>query len=378
MFAVDNSKKIKVLALSVAAALHGLVGLGLANMTIKPLTTPPITPPLEIEFITIEPPPKPVILNNLESAAPSNEPKVAQASLAQMRASLQAPAAEVETEPKQSTQDEPEPEVEQKTEVEPDIEPDIEPEPVNELTPDPEPEVDPELDAEQLLEQRRLQEAWEAHQRQLAKLQEQQRLENERREQQRLEQERLEQERLENARREQERLDHERREQERLANEQRERERLEQERQALEKAQREAREKVERQAADAAAKKKQNAGNNNDQGGGGQNKQNQVIEGGIGTISDASWRTKPRVSNFCSSRKDVDMTVQVSFRVDAEGKISNISLNGSTGDRNLDRQITRQVGRGRLHPFKEGNVTRVGKAIYPIVLRLQKDEACTN
>lgn len=361
MFAVDNSKKIKVLALSVAAALHGLVGLGLANMTIKPLTPPPITPPLEIEFITIEPPPKPVILNNLESAAPPNEPMVAQASLAQMSASLQAPAAEVETEPKQSTQDEPEPEVEQKTEVEPDIEP----EPVNELAPDPEPEVDLKLDAEQVLEQRQLQEAWEAHQRQLAKLQEQQRFE----------QERLEQERLENARREQERLDHERREQERLANEQRERER-----QAREQAQREAREKVERQAAAAAAaaNNNQNAGNSNSQGGGGQNNQNQVVEGGIGTISDASWRTKPRVSNFCSSRKDVDMTVQVSFRVDAEGKISNISLNGSTGDRNLDRQITRQVGRGRLHPFKEGNVTRVGKAIYPIVLRLQKDEACTN
>ncbi len=345
MFAVDNSKKIKVLALSVAAALHGLVGLGLANMTIKPLTPPPITPPMEVEFITIEPPPKPVILNNLESAAPPNEPKVAQASLPEMSAALQAPVSEAE------------------------------PEPINEPTPNSEPEVEPEpeIDAEQVLEQRRLQEAWEAHQGQLAKLQEQQRLENERREQQR-----LEQERLENARREQERLDHERREQERLANEQRERERLESERQAREQAQREAREKVERQAAAAAANNNQNAGNSNSQGGGGQNNQNQVIEGGIGTISDASWRTKPRVSNFCSSRKDVDMTVQVSFRVDAEGKISNISLNGSTGDRNLDRQITRQVGRGRLHPFKEGNVTRVGKAIYPIVLRLQKDEACTN
>lgn len=339
VISVDNSKKIKVLALSVAAALHGLVGLGLANMTIKPLTPPPITPPMEVEFITIEPPPKPVILNNLESAAPPNEPKVAQASLPEMSAALQAPVSEAE------------------------------PEPINEPTPNSEPEVEPEpeIDAEQVLEQRRLQEAWEAHQRQLAKLQEQQRLENERREQQR-----LEQERLENARREQERLDHERREQERLANEQRERERLESERQAREQAQREAREKVERQAAAAAANNNQNAGNSNSQGGGGQNNQNQVIEGGIGTISDASWRTKPRVSNFCSSRKDVDMTVQVSFRVDAEGKISNISLNGSTGDRNLDRQITRQVGRGRLHPFKEGNVTRVGKAIYPIVLRLQK------
>lgn len=355
MFAVDNSKKIKVLALSVAAALHGLVGLGLANMTIKPLTPPPITPPLEIEFITIEPPPKPVILNNLESAAPPNEPKVAQASLPEMSAALQAPVSEAEPEPINEPASEPEPEVE----------PEVVPEPINEPTPNSEPEVEPEpeIDAEQVLEQRRLQEAWEAHQRQLAKLQEQQRLENERREQQR-----LEQERLENARREQERL----------ANEQRERERLESERQAREQAQREAREKVERQAAAAAANNNQNAGNSNSQGGGGQNNQNQVIEGGIGTISNASWRTKPRVSNFCSSRKDVDMTIQVSFRVDTEGKISNVSLNGSTGDRNLDRQITRQVGRGRLHPFKEGNVTRVGKAIYPIVLRLQKDEACTN
>lgn len=355
VISVDNSKKIKVLALSVAAALHGLVGLGLANMTIKPLTPPPITPPLEIEFITIEPPSKPVILNNLESAAPPNEPKVAQASLPEMSAAFQAPVSEAE----------PEPINEPASESEPEVEPEVLPEPINEPTPNSEPEVEPEpeIDAEQVLEQRRLQEAWEAHQRQLAKLQEQQR---------------LEQERLENARREQERLDHERREQERLANEQRERERLESERQAREQAQREAREKVERQAAAAAANNNQNAGNSNSQGGGGQNNQNQVIEGGIGTISDASWRTKPRVSNFCSSRKDVDMTVQVSFRVDAEGKISNISLNGSTGDRNLDRQITRQVGRGRLHPFKEGNVTRVGKAIYPIVLRLQKDEACTN
>ena len=355
VISVDNSKKIKVLALSVAAALHGLAGLGLANMTIKPLTPPPITPPLEIEFITIEPPPKPVILNNLESAAPPNEPKVAQASLPEMSAALQAPVSEAEPEPINEPASEPEPEVE----------PEVVPEPINEPTPNSEPEVEPEpeIDADQVLEQRRLQEAWEAHQRQLAKLQEQQR---------------LEQERLENARREQERLDHERREQERLANEQRERERLESERQAREQAQREAREKVERQAAAAAANNNQNAGNSNSQGGGGQNNQNQVIEGGIGTISDASWRTKPRVSNFCSSRKDVDMTIQVSFRVDTEGKISNVSLNGSTGDRNLDRQITRQVGRGRLHPFKEGNVTRVGKAIYPIVLRLQKDEACTN
>ena len=208
----------------------------------------------------------------------------------------------------------------------------------------PEPEPEPEIDVEAILEQQRLQEAWVAQQKQLAKIQEQERLE----------QERLENERLENARREQERLDNERR--------------------AREQAQKEAQAAAARQAAaQAAADAAKKAGNH----GGGQPAQNQTVEGGI-NISNASWKTKPRVNNFCSARSDIDTTLQVSFRVDAEGKISNVNLNGSTGDAKLDRQIIRQIGRGRLHPFREGNITRVGTAIYPITLKLPKDESCTN
>lgn len=197
-------------------------------------------------------------------------------------------------------------------------------------------------------------EAWVAQQQQLAKIQEQERLEQERLENERREQERLEQERLENARREQERLDNERR--------------------AREQAQKEAQVAAARRAAaQAVANAAKKAGNH----GGGQPGQNQTVEGGI-NISNASWKTKPRVNNFCSARSDIDTTLQVSFRVDAEGKISNVNLNGSTGDAKLDRQIIRQIGRGRLHPFREGNITRVGTAIYPITLKLQKDESCTN
>ena len=335
---MDNSKKIKVLAISIAAVLHGLVGFGLANMTIKPITPPPVTPPLEIEFIK-EPVPEPIALNDLESPEPPGEPVV---------------TPEPVVEPEVAT-----PEVIEPPEPIPEPEPLPEPlpEPVPEPLPEPEPE--PEIDVEAILEQQRLQEAWVAHQQQLAKIQEQERLEqerleNERREQERLEQERLEQERLENARREQERLDNERR--------------------AREQAQKEAQVAAARRAAaQAAANAAKKAGNH----GGGQPGQNQTVEGGI-NISNASWKTKPRVNNFCSARSDIDTTLQVSFRVDAEGKISNVNLNGSTGDAKLDRQIIRQIGRGRLHPFREGNITRVGTAIYPITLKLQKDESCTN
>lgn len=320
---MDNSKKIKVLAISIAAVLHGLVGFGLANMTIKPITPPPVTPPLEIEFIK-EPVPEPIALNDLESPEPPGEPVV---------------TPEPVVEPEVATPEVVEP-PEPISEPPPEPEPLPEPEPIPEPEPEPLPEPEPEIDVEAILEQQRLQEAWVAQQKQLAKIQEQERLE----------QERLENERLENARREQERLDNERR--------------------AREQAQKEAQAAAARQAAANAAKK---AGNH----GGGQPAKNQTVEGGI-NISNASWKTKPRVNNFCSARSDIDTTLQVSFRVDAEGKISNVNLNGSTGDAKLDRQITRQIGRGRLHPFREGNITRVGTAIYPITLKLQKDESCTN
>lgn len=297
-------------------------------MTIKPITPPPVTPPLEIEFIK-EPVPEPIALNDLESPEPPGEPVV---------------TPEPVVEPEVATPEvvEPPPEPEPIPEPEPLPEPEPIPEPEPEPLPKPEPE--PEIDVEAILEQQRLQEAWVAQQKQLAKIQEQERLE----------QERLEQERLENARREQERLDNERR--------------------AREQAQKEAQAAAARQAAaQAAADAAKKAGNH----GGGQPAQNQTVEGGI-NISNASWKTKPRVNNFCSARSDIDTTLQVSFRVDAEGKISNVNLNGSTGDAKLDRQITRQIGRGRLHPFREGNITRVGTAIYPITLKLPKDESCTN
>ncbi len=79
-FVLDSANKIKGVALAVAIALHGVAGFGVANMQIKTLTPPKITPPLEVEFIKPEPKPEPekIILNNLESPEPVKvEPKPA-------------------------------------------------------------------------------------------------------------------------------------------------------------------------------------------------------------------------------------------------------------------------------------------------------------
>lgn len=80
VFVLDSANKIKGVALAVAIALHGVAGFGVANMQIKTLTPPKITPPLEVEFIKPEPKPEPekIILNNLESLEPVKvEPKPA-------------------------------------------------------------------------------------------------------------------------------------------------------------------------------------------------------------------------------------------------------------------------------------------------------------
>lgn len=60
---VSNNNQ-KIIAIAVAVAVHGLVGLGLAYMQMPPLRPLKITPPLQIEFI------EPQVINDLESPEP--------------------------------------------------------------------------------------------------------------------------------------------------------------------------------------------------------------------------------------------------------------------------------------------------------------------
>ena len=311
VISVDNSKKIKVLALSVAAALHGLVGLGLANMTIKPLTPPPITPPLEIEFITIEPPPKPVILNNLESAAPPNEPKVAQASLPEMSAALQAPVSEAE----------PEPINEPASESESEVEPEVLPEPINEPTPNSEPAPMPEPKPVPTPEPAPIPAPAPTPAPTLA----------------------------------------------------------------TEPTSKPApapapaptptpapapapTSKPAPEPAPATTPAPAPAPT--------PKPEPKPAPAGPLIITAASWKNAPETNNLCSTDQ-IQTRIKVTFTVNSSGKPTDVKIAGSSGDRNLDKQIIRQVSAARLHPHVINGQTSTAKATYPMVLNIPADPACS-
>ncbi len=311
VISVDNSKKIKVLALSVAAALHGLVGLGLANMTIKPLTPPPITPPLEIEFITIEPPSKPVILNNLESAAPPNEPKVAQASLPEMSAALQAPVSEAE----------PEPINEPASESESEVEPEVLPEPINEPTPNSEPAPMPEPKPVPTPEPAPIPAPAPTPAPTLA----------------------------------------------------------------TEPTSKPApapapaptptpapapapTSKPAPEPAPATTPAPAPAPT--------PKPEPKPAPAGPLIITAASWKNAPRTNNLCSTDQ-IQTRIEVTFIVNSSGKPTDVKIAGSSGDRNLDKQIIRQVSAARLHPHVINGQTSAAKATYPMVLNIPADPACS-
>ncbi len=220
-FVLDSANKIKGVALAVAIALHGVAGFGVANMQIKTLTPPKITPPLEVEFIKPEPKPEPekIILNNLESPEPVVVNQPVQQQVARPQTAGAAPIQQSESETKKAV-------TEKKTQ-----QPNTSKHTAS-IKSDNKP-------ADDIARQQAQQAAFEAEQR-------------------RLEHERLERERLEHiARQEQlerERLAKEQAQKEQLAKEQAERERKQ--REAQEKARAEAEAAARRQAeADALAKK---------------------------------------------------------------------------------------------------------------------------
>lgn len=93
------------------------------------------------------------------------------------------------------------------------------------------------------------------------------------------------------------------------------------------------------------------------------------------SITPASWRKAPRTGNLCSTQ-GVQKSIEISFRVDASGKPSNVSINGSSGDGRLDRQIIRQVSSARLHPHVVNGVESSVKARFSMQLNIAEDPAC--
>ena len=93
-------------------------------------------------------------------------------------------------------------------------------------------------------------------------------------------------------------------------------------------------------------------------------------------ITAASWKNAPRTNNLCSTDQ-IQTRIEVTFIVNSSGKPTDVKIAGSSGDRNLDKQIIRQVSAARLHPHVINGQTSAAKATYPMVLNIPADPACS-
>lgn len=394
---LDSSKKVKGLAVAIAMVLHGLAGVGLVHMSMKPITPTKFIPPLEIEFIKPEPPkPEKVILNNLESPEPP-KPHIEPTKAVMPAPSEGAKASEQEAKPEvieQTAKPEPTPA--------PVNEPIAEPTPINEpeeakLVEEP-PAQDPEpiINHEEILEQQRQQALWE-HQQKILK----EREEQERKEQERIAREnaeRLQQETL--ARQQQEQLEKERQEQERLAKEKARQEQEEKERLAKEQAENARKEKerldaenarkaaeaqkaeAARKAAEAAAQQQAQGRGKGDSGkgkgdAGDKGKDNGSENGSssgksvdLGTLSAASWKRAPNFSGLTSdSVEAIKLNVHLTF--DAQGKITDVKGVHIRSDKDLEREIRRRIRQAQLHPNVLNGNSKGGRGAYIIDIQLR-------
>lgn len=360
---MDSTNKTKAVALAVALVLHGVAGLGIATMQMKILTPSKITPPLEIEFI--KPEPEKLIINNEESPDPTpiETPKpVKQQAARQMSEGAAQPQAVTPPKPVVPPQVfKPTPKLVNEPKPEPKLEPKSEPAPQK-----------PVVDQEKILLQRQAEQAaFEAQER--ARLEE----EKQRQAQELARQQAEQRTREQQAQAAREAAEKEAARQAKLAQEKAQREQAE--RDKAEQARKDAEAHAKAQAA-AQAKAAQGTGKQGDgkddktqnDKGGKDDKDNQggVIGGqDLGTISNASWARKPNFANLNSNEITGNVSTTATLAIDDKGRITAVS-GVSTGNKQLDRDIVREIKRARLKPFKKGNNTLSGTATLPINFNL--------
>ena len=71
--------------------------------------------------------------------------------------------------------------------------------------------------------------------------------------------------------------------------------------------------------------------------------------------SDASWAREPNFEGLTHE----PLTLNLRFRVDKQGNISNITVTGSN-DRRIIRDAKRRLGRSKLNPFIQNGVPVTG------------------
>ena len=369
VISVDNSNKTKVLAWSVAAVLHGAAGLGVAQMQAKPINPPKITPPIEIELINMESPtPVPVTQAVAIEMPPVTETVAYHSAAEQLLDPVSKnSSAAIEFEATQERESVPESKMDDMNDSKVESESNSQIETDNE-----DKQQEDQLALQQALEARKKAEVDET--RRMAE--EQARLLAAQAEANRQALLKAEQEAKLKADQEKAQLLAE--QNARIAAENEARLRAQQEaaekaaqlraqQEARAEAEREAKlkaEQAEREKADRESREREKAEN-------GKRSSNQSL-----SITAASWKNAPETNNLCSTDQ-IQTSIKVTFTVNSSGKPTDVKIAGSSGDRNLDKQIIRQVSAAKLHPHVINGQTSTAKATYPMVLNIPADPACS-
>ena len=92
-----------------------------------------------------------------------------------------------------------------------------------------------------------------------------------------------------------------------------------------------------------------------------------------GTIGNSSWLREPiftSIRNKDYGFQGTDVSVSVKMSVDANGTIGNIKISKSSGDNKFDRDFIRALSKAKLHPATRDNVPTKSTAILPFRMNL--------
>lgn len=349
----ENSNKYTALALAVTLGLHGLAGVGLANMKMLTIEPPKEIPPIEVQLLTINheedpEPPKPVVAPVLVPKATNPAPK-AEPKPAPKASAMASPAPP----PIQKLVEPPKPKIEPKEPKKepPKQDPVVKKETIQkeipknkEIPPKKEPitKKEPEVD---LIAQQQAQKAFEL--------------------QKQKEREAKEAEERENARKAKEAKDTQDRENARKAKEA---------------------ENAKKGGQGQGGQGKDDQSKNKDdgkKGGKGDDKGKDDGKkggdgGGVLTGQDLSgkvnahWISKPNLHGLSSEKLKGSVVVQVTIQINAKGTITSVNTS-KTGDADLEREIRNAIKRGKLRPFKSEKGQPIeGKASFPVKVNLNQ------
>ncbi|WP_394261066.1 energy transducer TonB [Moraxella boevrei] len=325
---LEQHPKVKYSVITLALAIHAVVGVGLVNMPMLKLQTPATVAPLEITMMT-----EPKLVEKPTEAPTEPEP-------------------EVKPEPKPVVKPVPPPPKPVKPKVTPPP-----PKPVEKPKEIIKPKDTPKQEQLLTTEKNKQDNTFEIERQKERESQERENRERQEREN-RERQERENRERQERENRErQERENRERQERENRERQEREN-RERQERENRERQERENRERQEREN-----RERQERENRERQ----ERERNTPVEL---SSSEISWARQPRFNLNNVGNAGESLNVSVRLSVDKQGKITGASITKSSGNPKADRLVLQQVRTGRFNPFKRNGKPVTGNVTVPFKINV--------